>query len=481
MKSNKLLTHLTLMVLLFGCRTKIADEKPFMDTEIAELVSITEATFPNYNAYYQPPPELKRPFSLSQDYPEVFPDEDYTWEKIDFKKSPTAYMNAVLHYCLEGNAEIDFKGQENIIRKWYHAPWLHDDGRYAPSGEYIGNGREFIHGLTRELATPKFEIHNKQDIELENWAVGMYNAPGGYTIGKVWADPEKQPDPKKANFPNGTVSFKLLFTDGTIDKVPFLTGSLEWQANIYLCNPRLNECANKRRQTRAVRLLQIDFAVKDQRADKTGWVFGTFIYDGSSTGRTVWERMVPVGLSWGDDPTITKDLNRNGAFINDSLKESYINPALIVSSSNKHSNGAYVNYHGLGGRLNGPVDNLLSSCVSCHGQAGNTDKGTPLPLGDFEKSTTRANYSRASFNQYFLNISSGAFTRVFKGENYTTTDYSLQISAGIRNYHNNILLKNKIIEASQDSGKELKLFSKKDVETIARYLESLPEVTRGEN
>jgi hypothetical protein len=33
--------------------------------------------------------------------------------------------------------------------------------------------------------------------------------------------------------------------------------------------------------TSDVRLIQVDFAVRDDRAEKIGWVFGTFMYDSS--------------------------------------------------------------------------------------------------------------------------------------------------------------------------------------------------------
>ena len=49
-------------------------------------------------------------------------------------------LTRVLAYCLEGNTGIDFKVQNNTVRHWYHAPWLH----------YGANGREWHHGLTGE-------------------------------------------------------------------------------------------------------------------------------------------------------------------------------------------------------------------------------------------------------------------------------------------------------------------------------------------
>lgn len=427
------LSILILLIILFSCKQSIQNINPSKGISTTKKIIYTQSLFPSYNVNYTPPSGMKT-FELSQDYPKTWVVENYPWQSIDFKKEPELYMRTVLNYCLEGNLEVDFKGQENKIRKWYHAPWLHDDEKYL-NKEYIGNGREYIHGLTREFATPKYKIHDQQNVELENWAVGMYNAPGGYTLGQVWPDPRQGPDPGKSNFPEGTVSFKLLFTDADTRKIPFLKNTFEWKANIYSCNPNTN-CADKKRTDRTVRLLQIDIAIKDERALKTGWVYGTFMYDGSSKGKTIWERMVPVGLSWGNDSNIKKDLNRDGAFINEELKESFINASLIHSKG-KGDDVAYLRYHGLGGRLNGPIDNLVSSCISCHGNAAVNNKGVTLPLGDFKVSTTRLNYSLESFKQFFMDMPSGAHVIKWNGEDYITTDYSLQISTGIRNYYMN--------------------------------------------
>ena len=473
-----ILFTLSLVSITIGCNyEKTQNYNSFKDTDIVDLLSLGKEKFPSYNSNYPPPIGEREMFSLSQDYPKTYKKENYPWQQIDFMKQPFDYMQTILEYCLEGNVEVNFKGQENKVRKWYHAPWLHDDGKYSSVGEYIGNGREYIHGLTRELATPKFKIHEKQDKELENWAVGMYNSPGGYILGKVWNSPKDKPNPQNTNFPEGTVSFKLLFTDGDTNTIPFLAGTLEWEANIYLCNPKSSLCANKKRVNRKVKLLQVDFAVKDCRAKNTGWVFGTFIYDSSLKGKTVWDKLSPVGLSWGDDPHVTKDLNKDGAFVNRELNESYLNESLI----NKSNKGAYVLYHGLGGRLNGPVDNVLSSCISCHGQAAVTDQGLTLPLGNFENGTNRLNYPITSFNQFFTNVPSGSNNRTFNGQNYLSTDYSLQISAGIRNYYNNLLIVDQILNKSSIDKKELRYFTKKDVKEIYHFSKGLPEVTRGEN
>lgn len=429
----KFLSVLGMLIILLSCKQSIQNFNSHRSPVIDKKVLYNESLFPSYNANYTPPSAMKT-FELSQSYPKTLTIESYPWQNINFIEDPELYMQTVLSYCLEGNTEIDFRGQENKIRKWYHAPWLHDDGKYL-NNEYIGNGREYIHGLTREFATPKYKIRDRQDIELENWAVGMYNAPGGYTLGQVWPGPKQNPDPQKASFPEGTVSFKLLFTDAPVNKIPFLKNTLEWNANIYLCNPN-TDCSNVIRRDRTVRLLQIDIAVKDKRALKTGWVYGTFMYDGLHTGKTIWERMVPVGLSWGNDSNIAKDIHRDGAFINHELKESFINASLIHPEG-KNNKSTYLRYHGLGGRLNGPIDNPLSSCISCHGNAAVNDQGHTLPLGDFKAGITRSNYPFESFQQFFADIAPGANVIQHKGEAYITTDYSLQISNGIKNYYAN--------------------------------------------
>jgi hypothetical protein len=48
-------------------------------------------------------------------------------------------------------------------------------------------------------------------------------------------------------------------------------------------------------QTVAVRLLQMDIAVKDRRSGPTGWYFATYAYDNSVPATSPWLRMVPVG------------------------------------------------------------------------------------------------------------------------------------------------------------------------------------------
>ncbi len=339
-----------------------------------------------------PPPGWSGPvFRLSQNYPATKPALGAApWRALNFRTQSAQYLKALLTYSLQGNTKVDFRGQDNAVRKWYHAPWMHA----GPAG------REFIHGLTRERASRPRELAPTQTATAQNWAVSMYNRPGGFVFGQVWKNPDA-PDPGKAKFPEGTVAFKLLLTSAPVSQVPYLARSLEWQADI-----------NRASGTAArpvLRLLQIDVAVRDQRANSTtGWVFGTFIYNNDAPGASVWDRMVPVGLMWGNDPDRLAD--------DKPLVETVIvNPGLHPVPQ----------HLGFKGRLNGPVDNPRSSCLSCHSTAqipANLSQPTVSGLPP-------ANPSGAELARYFRNImATNPFT-----DGQLALDYSLQLQNGIAN------------------------------------------------
>lgn len=340
-------------------------------------------------------------FRLSQDYGEARPEASYPWQAINFKTQPEAYAKAVYAYVLEGNTDVDWDVQNNLVRKWYHAPWMH----------YGVKGREFVRGLTRERTTPRpkageiGELGELQKSCFQNWAVSFFNPAGGKVIGDVWADAE-QPDPGASLFPDGTVAAKLLFTAATVEEAPYLKDTFEWDANVNDIPATDLDCReNARRKPQKMRLLQIDIGVRDHNADDTtGWVFMTFTYDNKAAGSSPWERMVPVGLMWGNDPDLTKAKFDAG----ERVKESWINPGLKTPQ-----------HLGYLGRLNGPVDNPASACLSCHGTAQIPVRSSMIP-----------NPSDPLFMKWFANVRAGdSFDKRSIG-----TDYSLQISVGIQNF-----------------------------------------------
>ena len=55
--------------------------------------------------------------------------------------------------------------------------------------------------------------------------------------------------------------------------------------------------------------MQFDIIVKDSvAAPKTGWVFSTLVYDLNAPG-DAWDKMVPLGAQWGNDPGIDPETN----------------------------------------------------------------------------------------------------------------------------------------------------------------------------
>jgi hypothetical protein len=342
-------------------------------------------------------------FKLSQAYPTAVPtsaaDTAKPWLAFDFKQPAQApqYMQAVLDYCMEGNVDLTSPQKSfsdistNSVRGWYHAPWLHP-------------GREFMHGMTNERKSRAKQLGPSQTSPQTNWAVGFYNPLGGHTLGQVWKN-ETAPDPAKAQFPQGTVSCKLLFTNAPLTQVPYLKGSLVWHADI------LRQKDLKARPT--VRLLQLDIAVKDGRAPVTGWVFGTFQYEkAASASSQWWKHMVPVGLMWGNDLTNIK--------ANQPPTEQWINT--------DRGQKLHLGFRGL---LNGPIDNPQASCVACHGFAQVPKSSVANPTPALPKTTTWSKtMSNSNIDIYFQTI--GAATPV--SSSYRSLDYSLQLQSGFAKF-----------------------------------------------
>lgn len=131
------------------------------------------------SSYNRPPPDWSGPtFKPRLDYPRAARsslssslssvEKPPPWSKIDFKREPEKYMQAVLEYCFEGNVENDFVPQRNPTRNWYHAPWMCQ----------TAIGREPIHGLTYERPAPERYLADTQKRVCQSWAVAMYNEQG---------------------------------------------------------------------------------------------------------------------------------------------------------------------------------------------------------------------------------------------------------------------------------------------------------------
>ncbi|EIN12210.1 hypothetical protein PUNSTDRAFT_118179 [Punctularia strigosozonata HHB-11173 SS5] len=195
--------------------------------------------------------------------------------------------------------------------------------------------------------------------------------------------------------------------------------------------------------TSDVQLIQMDIALKDDRSP-IGWVFGTFMYDGSRPDADPWYRLMPVGLMWGNDPKMTQAAYDAGCF----PTESWINPA---ASELLNTLGGTRPFWGWNRRLNGPADNFISSCVSCHSTAGRTPDGSPtmrmtpphlVKTPESDRWAAIANNKvpeeyRADPDAYamkwFENVPAGGLPSISR-KDALSADYSLQLALGWDNY-----------------------------------------------
>jgi hypothetical protein len=382
------------------------------------------------------PAEKKNPprFELSQCYPQQLSEEQPPWvvggHALKFWSEAEArdYQLAILRYSYAGNLSVNWVVQRNQPVRWFHAPWLH----------FGGTGREPLHGLTYELASSPHTLAVKQERFVQNWAVSVYNAPGGFVLGQVWKgvrhpNPDTLPHPEAAVFPNGTVAIKLLFTQAKVDEVAYLRGQAgyEWDAYIYETlpvDPRRPNQSDKR-SVQPLRLLQVDISVRDDRSP-TGWVFGTFVYNGDLATSpydwcelkdSPWCKVVPVGMMWGNDPALSAEEPDAGH----PPIESIFTDAGMLPTELLKANGMRVGL-GRGGRLNGPVDDRKSSCLSCHATAALPQFDRVPPQG---LSTEKQMYWFHNFN---VRTADGGKQSFWPGTE--ALDYSLQLSSGLRNF-----------------------------------------------
>jgi hypothetical protein len=266
-----------------------------------------------------------------------------------------------------------------------------------------GSGaREAAHGMTAERTISRLGELAGNTGRFSNFAVAFYDALGARTFARLWstATPGKDTaDLSQMKFPSHSLVYKLLYSAAKPSDFP---------TDILANSLGVKIIPNGGGTPLDVRLLQIDIAVKDLRAGTTGWYFATYAYDQSIAGNSVWLKMVPVGLMWGNDP--------NGP----PLVESWINPAAP----------AYARAHlGFENRLNGPVDNPVSACMSCHSTA--QAKSLAFLIADRSCASKR--------DKWFRNLSVatpfGRFDRttpacdedLINNEVLTAADYSLQM------------------------------------------------------
>ncbi|HVR06639.1 MAG TPA: hypothetical protein VMW75_01210 [Thermoanaerobaculia bacterium] len=430
------------------------------------------------NAVVPPPPGWTGPvFHLSHNYPQQepgpCPKQVCKWLDVDVDFSTdlngpapvwnaawAKYLSDVLDYVKEGQDaelrnEIGWRVKVGRETRWFHVPWM----AYDPT-----QGREFVHGMTNERTARLEDFHGgaegfaahllqlaPKDVEqlgaegrshlvrgnleggkygFETWAFGMYNQWGGWSVGQAWPPDGRPASVAKGGqtftagmpFPEGTVVAKLLFTTATPEEVPYLKGSPAWTVDRHEQTPEgAYECKHA---PRPVHLVQMDVAVVDPRSP-TRWVYGTFAYYADyGSGGTAWDHLAPVGLQWGMDewtyPAVPKGVSIAA------------HQSVLRDPDDKRQ------HFGCEHRLAGPVDNKLSSCLSCHGGGYAQPTGQIASYGSnlpsiFGFTGLCTNYSQLNVN-YFQTTQ---FPMAYSGGNYPyamSLDTSLQLQVAAMQY-----------------------------------------------
>jgi hypothetical protein len=133
-----------------------------------------------------------------------------------------------------------------------------------------------------------------------------------------------------------------------------------------------------------------------------------------------WKNLIPVGIQWGNDP----DVRHN--HVNDEPVHTHINTSLKETIINPDTNELPPTHLGWNGRLNGPVDNPMSTCMSCHAAAQAIATSPQSPL--FQDNPPAPGSDE--WMRWFKNYKCGSRF----DEKVPSTDFSLQLAISIQNF-----------------------------------------------
>ncbi len=346
-----------------------ADEHTFATS--AAKAAVPKDPFVTNNGLIPPASEYQGPmFTLSHAWPTqpLPPMSVPPWQKAIgggriTTQNAGIYVEALKQY-VSANARVlllDYANWDAAKAGWYTEPWL-------------GSIRESIHGTySAGQFGPSIFPGTGLITTFDTHVLTYYDQRAAYTLYKVWGEAAMNPSITTENFqfPEGSVVVKaaVFVSDNPAVQQnwwPVTNGAAAWP--IYTSIPEANPGSPA---VLTSYVMQFDIIVKDSiAAPQTGWVFSTLVYDLNAPGNDAWDKMVPLGAMWGNDPGLNPEQN---PAIN--LQENWINPSAPQYSTQTL---------GWGGRLSGPNDGATndisvggkvlinhrdSSCMSCHSPA----------------------------------------------------------------------------------------------------------------
>jgi hypothetical protein len=339
------------------------------------------------------------------DYPK---EAKSSWLKVK-PRGPLTLQNA--QYYLDGMKSFITPSMKPMIEDpnawslskhpgWYDVPWTGEGVALANGSTDPTSGREAILGtFSGQVIRKSTFVRDGLTTDMQNHVVIYYDPVAATTLRKIWHDPLTPVlSAETTQFQEGAIVVKSGAVNVTPEQWPVVTNAAIWHVyrpalDIPTEQPLPGHASEKigfedTPQVMPLRVLQFDMIVKDaEAAPDLGFVFLAWVYscpkpaaaDCGIPGSTPWDRMVPLGASWGDDPTFART--------EDGTNPDPKGPALLQTWINPDAPAYAKSSLGWGGRLSGPIDVSVrhhvrltigerlqngahvSSCISCHSTA----------------------------------------------------------------------------------------------------------------
>lgn len=384
-----------------GKVVEATEEKPLLTyTLIGKRGEVTHTRrgkiLPFENSYMPNPPASVydgRLFELNHNYPQTVTSQaTYPWKTVTdngliTQQNSYAYVEALKAYVSDDMQKLlyDYQNWNSRQEPWYESIWL-------------GNVREPIHGMYVGSEFSAGTLGPEQTGALTTYVYTLYDKTAAVTLNNIWGrDSLNAYNPNLSNTENtqyaeGSVIVKFAFVSLSEPWAP-MENAATWPVYTDV-DPAKGSPHTSDTTLRTLQLMQFDIIVKDsEAAPKTSWVFSTLVYDKDAPGDTAWDKMVPLGATWGGNPDVintSPEAIGVPAKVNEALTENWINMATPSYARSTL---------GWDGRLSGPNDGAVLSpattqsgqtytapaglstagCIACHSSAQYEFKSFLLP------------------------------------------------------------------------------------------------------
>jgi len=303
-------------------------------------------------------------FSLKHDYPlmgSVETPETYPWKAVTKSATITqnnalAYVEALKKYITTDMKKLlyDYDNWKPNEESWYQSIWL-------------GSVREPIHGMYVGSNFNPGTLGSTQKDSLTTYVYTLYDKTAAQTLNNIWGtDSINAYNPnlknaKKMQYAEGSVIVKFAFVNynNSTNNWSPLNGSAAWEVNTDVLAGFTIAKKGATPKTQNLKLMQCDIIVKDSQASpKTNWVFSTLVYDKDAKGKDAWDKMIPLGATWGNNPEKVAAITKTKA-LTDAKVPAPIDPTLTENWINPKAPKYAIQTLGWGGRLSGPNDGAV--------------------------------------------------------------------------------------------------------------------------